>query len=146
MDSGDTLLTILGDILDFSKIDHNSMVLESAPVRMICLYCLNVHILSRLSASPHAWGFPVRNVCLCLDEPLQRKPTTPGDGALSTASVRAQVCLRDTIGAVVEMVAADATKKGLNIAYTMDEVLLKRAVLGDAIRIRQVSPLRSNLL
>lgn len=32
LDSGDTLLTILGDILDFSKIDHNSMVLESAPV------------------------------------------------------------------------------------------------------------------
>ena len=26
------MLTILGDILDFSKIDHNSMVLESAPV------------------------------------------------------------------------------------------------------------------
>ena len=44
------------------------------------------------------------------------------------------------------MVAADASKKGLNIAYTMDEVLLKRAVLGDAIRIRQVSPLWSNLL
>ena len=34
LDSGDTLLTILGDILDFSKIDHNSMVLESAPVRL----------------------------------------------------------------------------------------------------------------
>ena len=33
LDSGDTLLTILGDILDFSKIDHNSMLLESAPVR-----------------------------------------------------------------------------------------------------------------
>ena len=66
--------------------------------------------------------------------------------ALSTASVRPQVCLRNTIGAVVEMVAADASKKGLNIAYTMDEVLLKRAVLGDAIRIRQVSPLWSSLL
>ena len=49
-----------------------------------------------------------------------------------------QVSLRDTIGAVVEMVAADASKKGLNIAYTIDEVLLRRAVLGDAIRIRQV--------
>ena len=36
------------------------------------------------------------------------------------------------------MVAADASKKGLNIAYTIDEVLLRRAVLGDAIRIRQV--------
>ena len=38
----------------------------------------------------------------------------------------------------MEMVAADANKKGLNIAYTMDEMLLRRAVLGDAIRIRQV--------
>ncbi len=27
LDSGDTLLTILGDILDFSKIDHNRCVL-----------------------------------------------------------------------------------------------------------------------
>ena len=34
LDSGDTLLTILGDILDFSKIDHNRMTLESAPVRV----------------------------------------------------------------------------------------------------------------
>ena len=33
LDSGDTLLTILGDILDFSKIDHNRMTLESAPGR-----------------------------------------------------------------------------------------------------------------
>ena len=37
LDSGDTLLTILGDILDFSKIDHNSMVLESAPVSIQAL-------------------------------------------------------------------------------------------------------------
>lgn len=41
----------------------------------------------------------------------------------------------------MEMVAADASKKGLNIAYTIDEVLLRRAVLGDAIRIRQVEPM-----
>ncbi|BDA49232.1 probable signal transduction histidine-protein kinase BarA at N-terminal half [Coccomyxa sp. Obi] len=79
LDSGDTLLTILGDILDFSKIDHNSMVLESAPVS-----------------------------------------------------------LRDVISSTVEMVAADATKKGLDLAYTMDDALLRRTVLGDAIRIRQV--------
>jgi signal transduction histidine kinase len=40
LDSGDTLLTILGDILDFSKIDHNRMTLESAPVReAIKPYC-----------------------------------------------------------------------------------------------------------
>nr|AML77241.1 putative LOV domain-containing protein [Coccomyxa subellipsoidea] len=79
LDSGDTLLTILGDILDFSKIDHNSMLLESAPVS-----------------------------------------------------------LRDVISSTVEMVAADATKKGLDLAYTMDDALLNRTVLGDAIRIRQV--------
>ena len=35
LDSGDTLLTILGDILDFSKIDHNRMTLESAPVGIV---------------------------------------------------------------------------------------------------------------
>jgi len=47
LDSGDTLLTILGDILDFSKIDHNSMVLESAPVSSLgsCLFL--VCILAR---------------------------------------------------------------------------------------------------
>jgi signal transduction histidine kinase len=79
LDSGDTLLTILGDILDFSKIDHNSMVLESTPVD-----------------------------------------------------------LRLTIEATIEMVAVDAVKKGLEIAYILDPRLRNRKVLGDAIRIRQV--------
>ncbi|KAK9819724.1 hypothetical protein WJX72_001676 [[Myrmecia] bisecta] len=79
LDSGDTLLTILGDILDFSKIDHNSMLLEAQPVDLRC-----------------------------------------------------------TIEATVEMVAADAVKKGIEIAYSLDEQLLRRQVLGDAIRIRQV--------
>lgn len=49
-----------------------------------------------------------------------------------------QVSLRDVISSTVEMVAADATKKGLDLAYTMDDALLRRTVLGDAIRIRQV--------
>eukprot|EP00891_Asterochloris_glomerata_P001991 jgi/Astpho2/1991/gw1.00038.243.1_t len=79
LDSGDTLLTILGDILDFSKIDHNSMTLEA--------------------------------------EPLD---------------------LRTTVEAVIEMVAADAVRKGIEIAYSLDEPLLHRLVMGDAIRIRQV--------
>ncbi|KAK9834967.1 hypothetical protein WJX81_000233 [Elliptochloris bilobata] len=79
LDSGDTLLTILGDILDFSKIDHNSMVLESAPVD-----------------------------------------------------------LRALVEGTVEMVAAEANKKGLELAYLLSEPLLTRRVLGDAIRIRQV--------
>lgn len=81
LDSGDTLLTILGDILDFSKIDHNRMVLESAPVD-----------------------------------------------------------LRQTIEATVEMVAAEAVKKGLEIAYRLHPELQQRRILGDAIRIRQVRP------
>lgn len=51
-----------------------------------------------------------------------------------------QVSLRDVISSTVEMVAADATKKGLDLAYTMDDALLRRTVLGDAIRIRQVRP------
>ncbi len=32
MDSGNTLLTILGDILDFSKIDARCMTLQSRPL------------------------------------------------------------------------------------------------------------------
>lgn len=79
LDSGDTLLTILGDILDFSKIDHNSMTLEASPL-----------------------------------------------------------CLRTTFEAVIEMVAADAVKKGIEIAYALDERLTQRCIMGDAIRIRQV--------
>lgn len=79
LDSGDTLLTILGDILDFSKIDHNSMVLKHQPVD-----------------------------------------------------------LRNAIEATVEMVAVDAVRKEIDVAYELDERLLHRAVLGDAIRIRQV--------
>ena len=79
LDSGDTLLTILGDILDFSKIDHNSMTLEAAPV-----------------------------------------------------------CLRTTVESTVEMVAAHAVRKGIEIAYSLDDELLRRPILGDQIRIRQV--------
>lgn len=37
MDSGDTLLTILGDILDFSKIDHNRCVLAHRPAHVLPL-------------------------------------------------------------------------------------------------------------
>ncbi len=42
LDSGDTLLTILGDILDFSKIDHNRcstfscMLLAAARCMLLC--------------------------------------------------------------------------------------------------------------
>ena len=71
LDSGDTLLTILGDILDFSKIDHNSMTLEAAPV-----------------------------------------------------------CLRTTVESTIEMVAAHAVRKGIEIAYSLDDELLRRPILG----------------
>ncbi len=51
MDSGDTLLTILGDILDFSKIDHNSMLLESAPVCCLCpLHAAHSLVILRMRA------------------------------------------------------------------------------------------------
>ncbi len=36
LDSGDTLLTILGDILDFSKIDHNRCSIFSCMVLPAC--------------------------------------------------------------------------------------------------------------
>jgi CheY-like chemotaxis protein len=80
LESGNTLLTILGDILDFSKIDHNSMALERAPL-----------------------------------------------------------VLRDTVEASIEMVAADARRKGLELAYCLDDALGSgRRLLGDSVRIRQV--------
>ena len=49
-----------------------------------------------------------------------------------------QVDLRQTIEAAVEMVAADALKKGLEIAYSLAPELQQRKILGDTIRIRQV--------
>ena len=64
---------------------------------------------------------------------------------LTCAAVGAQVSLRDVISSTVEMVAADATKKGLDLAYTMDDALLNRTVLGDAIRIRQVRQPQSRM-
>nr|AML76429.1 putative LOV domain-containing protein [Chaetopeltis orbicularis] len=79
LDSGSTLLGILGDILDFSKIDHGSVV-------------------------------------------LQREPLD----------------LRQTIEACIEIVAADALKKGLDIAYSIDPRAARQPLLGDSIRVRQV--------
>lgn len=49
----------------------------------------------------------------------------------------APVDLRAMVESTVEMVAAEANKKGLALAYLLDEPLLSRRVLGDAIRIRQ---------
>ncbi len=66
-------------------------------------------------------------------EPHKRRQKCRADGLRCV-----QVSLRDVISSTVEMVAADATKKGLDLAYTMDDALLRRTVLGDAIRIRQV--------
>lgn len=79
LESGNTLLTILGDILDFSKIDHNSMELEAVPV-----------------------------------------------------------LLRDAVEATMDMAAADAHKRGIELAYSLDPRLAQRRVMGDMTRIRQV--------
>ena len=48
--------------------------------------------------------------------------------------------LRAMVEGTVEMVAAEANKKGLELAYLLDEQLVSRRVLGDAIRIRQARP------
>lgn len=79
LDSGNTLLTILGDILDFSKIDHDSMVLEAMPLM-----------------------------------------------------------LRDTVEATLEMAAAQANKKGIELSYSLGERLAGQPVIGDTTRIRQI--------
>jgi hypothetical protein len=57
-----------------------------------------------------------------------------------------QVDLRQTIEAAVEMVAADAVKKGLEIAYSLAPELQQRKILGDTIRIRQVPACCATLL
>ena len=80
LESGNTLLLILGDILDFSKINHNSLVLERSPLE-----------------------------------------------------------LRDAVEASIELVAAEAGRKGLEVAYGLQgEELVGRRIMGDSIRIRQV--------
>ena len=63
-------------------------------------------------------------------------------GARSMVLESAPVDLRAMVEGTVEMVAAEANKKGLELAYLLDEPLLSRRVLGDAIRIRQARPLR----
>ena len=51
----------------------------------------------------------------------------------------APLALRDTVEASIEMVAADAGRKGLEMAYSLAPQLAgRRRVLGDSIRIRQV--------
>ncbi|GFR47530.1 hypothetical protein Agub_g9248 [Astrephomene gubernaculifera] len=79
LESGCTLLGILGDILDFSKIDHGSLE-------------------------------------------LQRRP----------------MCLRQATEACIELVAAEAAKKGLALAYLAADEALERPLLGDPVRVRQV--------
>ena len=37
-----------------------------------------------------------------------------------------------------QMVAQDALKKNLSVAYLIDEALLSRPLLGDPVRVRQV--------
>jgi len=79
LDSGDTLLTILGGILDFSKIDHNSMALDPGPMM-----------------------------------------------------------LRDCVEGAMELVAAEANSKGLQVAYSLSVMLRNRAIMGDNVRMRQI--------
>jgi hypothetical protein len=53
----------------------------------------------------------------------------------------APLALRDTVEASIEMVAADAARKGLDVAYRLAPPLERRRLLGDSIRIRQVGTL-----
>ncbi len=46
--------------------------------------------------------------------------------------------LRDALEATMEMAAADANKRGLQLAYAIDPGLAQRRVVGDMTRIRQV--------
>ncbi|GAX74943.1 hypothetical protein CEUSTIGMA_g2389.t1 [Chlamydomonas eustigma] len=84
LESGNSLLGILGDILDFSKLDQGNVVLKREPL-----------------------------------------------------------CIRSTLESCIEMVAPDAVKKGLNVAYWIEDEVLSRGLYGDTVRVRQVL---SNLL
>lgn len=81
LESGTSLLGILGDILDFSKLDQGSVELQHQ--------------------------------------------------AFS---------IRDTVEACIEMVAGDSLKKGLQIAYLLEDgdLAAGRPLLGDSVRVRQI--------
>lgn len=51
---------------------------------------------------------------------------------------RQPMCLRQATEACLELVAAEAAKKGLALAYLADDAALGRALLGDPVRVRQV--------
>lgn len=48
------------------------------------------------------------------------------------------VLLRDAVEATMDMAAADAYKRGIELAYSLDPRLAQRRVMGDMTRIRQV--------
>lgn len=48
------------------------------------------------------------------------------------------ICVRAAVEAAVEGVAPDASKAGLELAYSLDPALAECPILGDSIRVRQV--------
>lgn len=55
------------------------------------------------------------------------------------------VSLSAAIVATVEMAAADAQRRGIQITHVVEDSMAYRSVLGDAHRIRQVTPARCSL-
>jgi hypothetical protein len=140
MDSGHTLLTILGDILDFSKIDAHAMTLQTQLV----------DLRSPMEASLQM----VRRITDC-GRRLCSAPQLPD------TSTRHTTCQHTLFGLALSMlqdnswlgsrpylqlltclqVAADAERKGLQLAYSLHPDLAARSFLGDPLRIRQVRAL-----
>lgn len=54
MDSGNTLLTILGDILDFSKIDARCMTLQSRPLDLRASLEASLQMVSTPTPDKHS--------------------------------------------------------------------------------------------
>ncbi len=117
LESGNTLLTILGDILDFSKVGEGQKCFMRACVSRHCVAnCCEFSswrarggLLQGRQRSHHLES------TLCTSQPYATHPSAAPATQIdhnSMALERAPLVLRDTVEASIEMVAADARRKG----------------------------------
>ena len=152
-ESGAALLSILGDILDYSKVggalegralEGVGGWLHASQRRARAALLLRAPGLSVLGGS---WGAgPGRRAesLLTLFPPTPCVPFRQIDQNHLTL-VSQPFCVRAAVEAAVEGVAPDASKAGLEVAYSLDPALAARPLLGDPIRVRQVRGLKEHL-
>jgi signal transduction histidine kinase len=144
MDSGHTLLTILGDILDFSKIDAHAMTLQAQPLDLRSPMEAS---LQMVRCSPGTWwkrqhslepvAFQGHTHQCAADIGSTRGCRTARRSSSGRTRVSPRPCVHRASSAPAQ-VAADAERKGLQLAYCLHPDLAARAFLGDPLRIRQV--------